>query len=93
VPSSLLVGPRFEWRWGSGTRQSSFCKLLKRDELPRQYEIVDAFLDACGAREEDKQAFATAGRRLSMKRSSGSGRLRAVSGAPVPGRRPGGRPA
>lgn len=66
---------------GGSPVASTFCKLLRRDDLPPRFEAIDAFLRACGAREDDLMRFSTAWRRLSMPvraTANSPGRLRSV---------------
>jgi len=46
---------------------STMCAVLRKDELPRRLEIVEAIITGCGGSDEDRQRFATAWRRLAQK--------------------------
>lgn len=58
---------------GSGRRYtaSALHAALKRDAIPRKQELVDAIVQGCGGTKEDRQAWATAWRRLAMQPASG----------------------
>jgi hypothetical protein len=46
---------------------STMCAVLRKDELPRRLEVVEAIITGCGGSDEDRQRFATAWRRLAQK--------------------------
>ena len=46
---------------------STMCAVLRKDELPRRLEIVEAIITGCGGSDEDRQRFATAWRRLAQR--------------------------
>jgi hypothetical protein len=59
---------------------STMCRMLSGTELPARFEVIDAIIIACGGREEDRERFATAWRRLMMpgqQAQPAGGRVRA----------------
>ena len=46
---------------------STMCAVLRKDELPRRLEAVEAIITGCGGSDEDRQRFASAWRRLAQK--------------------------
>lgn len=46
---------------------STMCAVLRKNELPRRLEVVEAIITGCGGSDEDRQRFATAWRRLAQK--------------------------
>lgn len=46
---------------------STMCRMLTGRRLPARFEVIDAIITACGGEEEDRERFATAWRRLTMR--------------------------
>jgi hypothetical protein len=68
---------------------STMCRVLAGGALPARFEVIDAIITACGGKEEDRERFAAAWRRLVMPRQEGrpmSGRVRAFPGTRRPSR-------
>jgi hypothetical protein len=68
---------------------STMCRMLSGTELPARFEVIDAIVIACGGREEDRERFATAWRRLIMPGQEVPpvpGRVRAFPGTRRPSR-------
>lgn len=53
-------------RCGQRAAASTMCAVLLSDELPGRLSVIEAIVMGSGGREEDRQRFATAWRRLTM---------------------------
>jgi hypothetical protein len=62
---------------------STMCKVLTAGKLPVRFEVIDAFITACGGEEQDRERFWTAWRQLKMPGQEAramAGRVRAFPG-------------